>query len=83
MILTLMHDYRIMIQGAKLSMQMPHNMPVPPAVTAFCKATMSTKAFRKVMWGVAFNAQEALEYNIVNETYTCEDEAEKVIKNFA
>jgi enoyl-CoA hydratase/carnithine racemase len=44
---------------------------------------MPVQSFRKLHWGEAYSAEEALKDNIVNEIYESQADAEKLIADFA
>ena len=85
LILALTHDFRIMAKGPQrlcLS-ELPAGLPLPPAYTAICKSTMPIQSFRKLQWGEPYDAEEALKDNVINEVYSTQADADKVIKDFA
>ena len=85
LILALTHDFRVMAKGKKricLS-ELNLGLPLPPAYVAYCSSTMPIQSFRKLHWGEAYAAEEALKDNIVNDIYDTQADAEKLIADFA
>jgi len=81
LIFALMHDFRIMAKGAgRLCLsELKIGLPLPPPYNAYCKATLNTQTYRKLHFAETVTAEEAKKEVIVNDIYTTNEEAERLI----